>query len=379
MINLQDAIERAKLAADESGLLSIYAYDRILEQLAEKDQYPFTMALVDLGIITKHGNVEAMNKMEEVLAADERVEYEDEDENDLDVVKVGSDLVSTFVKISESYVQSPAGLWVPDTGSEEEDEKPSGAYESFLEKTPFVDPSQTPEEEIDIPPESLPDDMFMGQQLTPEYVQGVLEDAGLSVDANGNVSRYQSTVPGLYTKKNPFKAVPLAKTIAMLNSEVASVDKEQERIADLQGILGSLSSDFTGMEEDLQDLLERFSTTMDGLSKFKYSENSTDENIREIANGLSNISEYMGKVGPFVDDFRSGIGQYDKIIEDLKGRLDNYYQKQYDQYDVKLETIDVLEKLNKMLEKDPDKFKEMVSGTGGISMAAKFKRSQKGN
>jgi hypothetical protein len=67
MITLQDAIERAKLAADESGILSSYMYDELLHQLGVDEQYAFTMALVDLGIQTKMGSDEGMKAMSKVI------------------------------------------------------------------------------------------------------------------------------------------------------------------------------------------------------------------------------------------------------------------------------------------------------------------------
>lgn len=71
MIELQDAIERAKLAADEDGILSAYTYDQIVHELNDGDKHAFTMALVDLGINTRRGSVESLAAIAKVLYNDD--------------------------------------------------------------------------------------------------------------------------------------------------------------------------------------------------------------------------------------------------------------------------------------------------------------------
>ena len=71
MIELQDAIERAKLAADEDGILSAYTYDQLVHELNDGDKHAFTMALVDLGINTRRGSVEHMEIVAKVLYNDD--------------------------------------------------------------------------------------------------------------------------------------------------------------------------------------------------------------------------------------------------------------------------------------------------------------------
>ena len=111
MITLQDAIERARLGADDDGLLGSYLYDQIVQQLAQEDKYAFTMALVDLGIHTKLGTHQTYQAMRKILADDydpRDLDKEDEEEDD--------DLVDSFVKAAQAFRrQTPSGLWVPDS------------------------------------------------------------------------------------------------------------------------------------------------------------------------------------------------------------------------------------------------------------------------
>lgn len=67
MINLQDAIERAKLASDNDGLLSSYTYEQIVQELEEADRHAFTMALVDLGINTRRGSKSNFEHISKVI------------------------------------------------------------------------------------------------------------------------------------------------------------------------------------------------------------------------------------------------------------------------------------------------------------------------
>jgi hypothetical protein len=276
------------------------------------------------------------------------------------------------VRTAQQYVQSPGGLWVPeDTYQEEEPVQPAteppSADQTFEQAFPYgfpppPQPYQAPETSGE----------FAGSDVA--YIQDTLENAGMSIDAQGNVSLYQQGVPGLYTKQVPLKPMPLEKAIDRLNSEANSVDSEQGRISSLQDILSVLNSDFQEIEMDFQDLIEKFDDSYNNLEQFKYSERSPDENIRSIAEGLSTVRTYIEQSSPSIDDLRGGIGQYSGTIQDLQGKLDSYYQTQYDKYDQKLEVIDALERLKDMRDTNPQMFAQAVQGLGGV--AAKFKGVQ---
>ena len=67
MITLNDAFERARLASDDSGMLSSVTYDMICQQLSDAEKYAFTVGLVDLGIQTRRGSVETTGIVAKVL------------------------------------------------------------------------------------------------------------------------------------------------------------------------------------------------------------------------------------------------------------------------------------------------------------------------
>ena len=352
MIELQDAIERAKLAADDSGYINSYTYDQLIDQLQTEDQYAFTMALVDLGIHTKLAS-KAYSEISDVI-------YEDcEDEFDRKV-----DIVEEFVKSAQQYVQSPGGLWVPDTYQDQQDQQEEQTqdpeYESFLEETPFVYPDQSQIQQT-VEPEFVPSETDTTQLIN------ILEQSGMSIDQNGNVTLYQQNVPGLYTEKIPLKPMPIEKAIDRVNSEANSIDKEQSRIESLQDILSSLNTDFQEIEMTSQDLLEKFDESFNNLEQFRYSERSTDENIRSIAEGLSSVRQYLEQVAPTLDDFRSGLGQHAGTIADLQGRLDTYFQMQYEMYDQKLDLINALSELKNLKDNNPQEFQNVIQGVGGVS------------
>lgn len=67
MITMEDAIERARLAADDDNLLSQETYNRLCAQLTDAEKYAFTIGLVDLGIQTKLGTKESKKIVAKVL------------------------------------------------------------------------------------------------------------------------------------------------------------------------------------------------------------------------------------------------------------------------------------------------------------------------
>ncbi len=84
MITLQDAIERARLAADEGGILSQSFYNQLISQVDEVDVHPLTVALVENGLMVRTGSltVKALNARRKALYwdVDEGVgDYEKED------------------------------------------------------------------------------------------------------------------------------------------------------------------------------------------------------------------------------------------------------------------------------------------------------------
>ena len=350
MITLQDAIERVKLAADEDGILSSYTYDQIIDQLPDEERYSFTMALVDYGIRTKVGKKSHFLEMRKILADD----FYDDDEED----EFSDGEEDEWDKAAQRFVQRPEGLWVPSDmeDSEEELEEPSEAAE-------FA-PSH--EEGVGgLVDEEVPQKPSMEfTQKSPNWAVEVLEGAGIYVDAQGNVSLYQNNVPGIYTKQIPLPPMPLEKAIGRLEMEADNIDKEQTRIEQLQDTLASLGSGLKGLDQMSDELRGKLQEGAQGLEEFKYSDQSTDENIRGIAQGLSRMRQY------FEQDI-SEVETYENDISELQKRLDSYFQTQYDKYDEKLESIAALEYLWDLKSTDPVEFEDTVKGIGGISSKEK--------
>ena len=353
MITLQDAIERAKLASDDEGILSAYLYDQLHQSLNDVDRHAFTMALVDNGIQTKRGSSLDSGHIREVLGLSS--------ESTEKAVEHRIDITEEFVRVAQQFSQSPGGIWMP-----EDDEEPAEApvEEAPVEEAPKPDWGYQTEESV-IEKEFAPSD-DVGS------IQKALEASGISVDKDGMVSYYRSSVPGLYNKKTPMKAIPLDSAIERAESDLNSTDNEQQRISDLQDVLSSLNSDFQDLEGNMEDIVSKFDDSMDNLEQFRYSENSSDDDIREIATGLSSVREYLGQIDPEVEDMTYGLEQHADTIKDLQERLDNYYQTQYTGYDGKTELAGALSKLKEMQETDPQGFLNAISNLGGVAASLFF-------
>lgn len=61
-LDLTEAIERAKLLSDDSGLLAQESYDLLTSKLEDTELHAFTMALVDLGIRPRTGKVDDVSR-----------------------------------------------------------------------------------------------------------------------------------------------------------------------------------------------------------------------------------------------------------------------------------------------------------------------------
>lgn len=410
MINLQDAIERARLGADEDGLLSNYLYDQITQQLAQEDKYAFTMALVDLGIHTKLGSNATYRAMVEILGKD-YYDEEDEYEEELDPEDARyASIVDQFVKAAQAFRrQTPSGLWVPDSyepGDEDPPEEPEpppikepkpepttfsesqDEYQTFLESTPFTYfPGREPyseEEVIKKAPKEGPSESESEPEVDPEFAEvstdelvETLEGSGVLLDSDGNVTLYNQNIPGLYTEKiKSWKSQPLDTAINRLNMEADSVDREQERISSLQDVITSVNQDFEAIEQGgkLKDYVPRFQENLDKLQKFKYSDKSTNPEIASIAQDLSLLRQYLEPSTQNVKKVKQDILKLRPVLSKLKTKLDEYYQTQYERYDDKLAVIDALEKVQNLREKSPEQFQQVVDEIGGIT-ASRFIRA----
>ncbi|MDC1299921.1 hypothetical protein N8Z24_00280 [bacterium] len=339
-ITLQDAIERAKLAADEEGLLSSGTYDQLVDALKFEDKYAFTMALVDIGIVPKHGGRANIAHMREVLAFDaESVDHPGEESEDFDAV-------DAFSTVAQQFVQSPGGVWLPSEFTE--DEQPPKIEDFGEEGSIDVD---FDEEGKSVQPADFVDTDEV------DYIVNTLENSGVYVDKEGNVTIYAQNIPGLYMDKLPLTAVPMEKALHRLNSDANAIDAEQARISSLQDVLSSIGS----VSEDYSS---KVTEIIDSLETFKYSDKVPDENLRSIGEGLKSLKDYLHESN--LDDVYKDLGSSGDLVSDLQARLDIYYQSQYDKYDEKLRVIDALERLSAIRNEDPKKFEEIVGEIGGV-------------
>lgn len=354
MIELQDAIERAKLAADGEGLLSSYTYDRIVEQLSSADRHAFTMALVDLGIVTKQGSMDDTAHMQHVLA----MGLDSSEEVQEDNRKIS--IVEEFVKAAQQFVQSPGGLWVPDTLQEGEEDSPE-AYESFLEETPFVFPEESGKgqsQESEFTPSS-----------DAEYLKSVLEENGVFISPDGMVTLYSQSVPGLFKEEVPLRPLDLDSAVQLFHNKILSVESEMDRLSQLQDILSALNSDFSEIEGSFVSLSEKFNDALSNLEQFRYSEKSKDPIIQQIGEGLTFVKGYLDSSGPHMEDMWGELRNQKGMISSLNSNIDQYYQKQYESYDKSYELVDALYKVKEL--QGTEMFDEIVSGMGGV--VASFK------
>lgn len=330
MITMQDALERAKLSADESGYISQYMYNQLIDQLEESEHHAFTLALVDLGIQTKFASRAKKRTARSIL---ERL------------------------KRAQTYQQSEGGIWMPQSYDEpDEPEEPA---------------EQLPQGAVE---EAVPDnaDENIIDYYDVDYLLEILTNAGIGVDSEGNVKFYKSNVPGIFTDQIPMTPMPMEKALKLLQGRAKAVGNEQTRVHDLQDLLAGLTGEFNDVELSFDDLLTDLSDIQDRLNKYNYQERSPDPAISEIATSLSGLRDYLLGLEPELESIYSDLDLQSGGIKDLQGQLDNYFQTQYDVTDEKTEVVDAMEALMDIRSYDPEEFAEYTQGMGGV--AARFKR-----
>lgn len=365
MITLQDAIERAKLATDNQGLLASYTYDRLLEELEFADRHAFTMALVDLGIVTKHGSVDDIEHMKDVLG------MSDSDEMDGESFKEASrriDIIEEFVKVSQQFVQGPGGLWVPDTMQDAPEEDPMFPKEEDPEDNIF---DQMYEEPIAIEDAPGADQTVMNEFMDYDVSDAVetLEGAGIHLTQDGKVNLYSQNIPGLFMDQVPTRSMSMDQATKLFSNQAKSFSNSQSKIMELQDVLSAMNSDFTSLEQSVQDLISRFNTAAEKMDTFKsYSPNSNNEVIKNIGNGIKSLKEYLNSVDIELDEeLVYGLNQQSDLISELQGDLDNYLQSQYESYEQKVEVVDALERLRTLRAENPEGYVDAISSMGGVT------------
>ena len=351
MIELQDALERAKLAADGEGLISSYTYDRIVEQLDFADRHAFTMALVDLGIVTKHASMDDEEHMSHVLAMGSDSFEESKEDNRK------ASIVEDFVKVAQQFTQSPGGLWVPETYLDEDVQ---------VEDSDIVDSQDYSSPESEQPAVKEPD---FFEKYDVSHIQSVLEEYGVHVSAEGMVTLYSQNLPGLFNEKVPLRPMPLESAVELFTGKVTAIDKERGKIAELQDVLSSLNSDFSEIEGNLVSLSDKFNSAFGDLEKFNYVSKESDEIVQQISQGLGIVKQYLDTTSPHMEEMWGELRTQMNTISLLQSNLDQYNQRQYDNYDKAFELADALTRLSEI--QGTAMFDEAISGLGGV--VASFK------
>lgn len=338
MIQFDDALERAKLATDESGFLAPYTYNQLIEALPEEEQYPFTMALVELGIKTKW----ASYSKEERKAVQDFIDGDEDPASGSSRGTVAS-FIDRLVKVAQQFVQGPGGLWTPQSWQDDEETE---LTDEDLEEVDPADYEEVADEDI---LESGPLDEFSDYNSSEyiDQIRNVLENAGISVDKNGNVSFYQSNIPGIYTEQIPMKPMPLDLAYQRYYQSFNTAQKEQERV---KGLLDAVSR----MTPEMGDLLE----TRDFLTTIKFSPKSKNKLVQSIASGLGSLNSILTDPDWY---------KIQPVLDELKGNLETYTQQFSAQEDTSYEVLDALDRLKDLQENDPARFQEAVGGYGALA------------
>jgi hypothetical protein len=314
MLTLDEAIERAKLMCDDSMLLNNQSYDLLVGKLEEEDIYPFTMALVERGIVVRTAKLDSHSSQKSIE--------------------------EKLVKSAQSFTQqSPGGLWLPDSLDDPlpeedfEDLPEDGEYESFLPSTPFTWPT------VDAP------------NMEEESIRSALEQAGVRVMPDGKVEMYRQNIPGIYTTKLPQGPLPLETAIKFYDQMLDSTDKEQTRLDTLLDLLTRLSGHTQGIEASLEE-----------LTNYKFSPMSRSKSTQAISQGLANVKDLVG---------RGEWAAAEKALDSLRDTLAEYEGERGEAYDSSLAIVDALDRLAELQNSDPEAYQRVIQGLGGMPMAAR--------
>lgn len=306
-ITLDDAVERAKLMADDNGLISQYSYNQLYAMLHETDRYPFTMALVDNGIITKTSKF-LVNRVRKVIGKfDPAIEILEE---------------ITDISYVDSKVSEAARRFM--TAQYDVDESGQVSYGGQV-------PETTQEQDIN--------------QEEVNSLRSVLEGAGVHVAEDGSVSFYKSSVPGVYTNKLP-QSMPLSTAVGYYAQIANTATNEAARSGNLLDKLAQLSLVADSVGEIINE-----------LKSYKFSPKSQSDLVRGIAEGISAVS------GFYESDRQTDIQE---SLNRLKAQVEQYQFEQGAKADSYKAVSDALTQLQTAKDSDPQLYSAVVKGLGGI-------------
>ncbi len=309
MIDLQDAIERAKMMAGEDSLLNQQAYDTLIDKIEEEDVYPFTMALSERGILVKTSTLEKPAITKESI-------------------------VDKLLRQAQQYSQSPGGVWMPSSYDEDEE------YE--LDESDLEELDQG-EDYYELPS----DEYELGQEDTVEQLRETLESAGLRVTPDGKVEMWQSQLPGIYTTKLPQGPLPLDIAVKYFDQMLDSTEGEQGRLDELLDLLTRLSSQTYEIEMSVEDLTE-----------YAFSPMSTSDNTRAISEGIEQVKLQVAE---------GNWNGAQATLDGLRDTIAAYDQERGSVYDTHLSVVDALDRLAEMRDFNPEVYKQVVKGLGAMA------------
>jgi hypothetical protein len=311
MVNIQEAIERAKLSAGEDGLLSQYTYNQLLDNLSDDDRYAFTSALLERGIL-----VRAKNKNLKVNC------------------KKG------MLRLSQQFKESPGGLWVPEDWKDDDD---------LSDLADIADDDVTTLTEEDIEEMWTPEEYSEFEDI--ESIRKTLEDAGISVSPEGGVSFYNFAIPGVYKEKLPMKELDIDRAYGLMNQKYNIGSKERQKIQTLQDILTRIGPQLEAVEDSIND-----------LDNTGFSSSSTNTQIKNIADGLVGIREAL-----LSGDWKLVSPVLDQVKDDLDVYSQGFYESEEDMASV----VDALGRIKDIKENQPEKFEQLLGGYGGLAAMRK--------
>ncbi len=269
MITIQDAIERAKLAANEDGILNQEFYNMLVGSVSEEDVHPLTMSLVENGLMVRTGYVK--KKESKVINIEEILR-----------------------RVSRRALKPSEGF---DTNEDGEDE----------------------EEPTEIPESSNED---------YDEIRNIIESAGLSVSKDGIVSFYESNIPGMYTERLP-QEVPIPTVIKLWEQKLEMADSEKDKVKGLQDILSRLKSQVKQRyETNKTPKLEEIDNTLTTLESHGFEYRSKSETTKSISDGLENVFDYV-----MSNDWVNTLSSIDEIQEKLdihvQSQIEDYEKNLY--------------------------------------------------
>lgn len=303
-INLQDAIQRAELMSEE-GLLPQQSYDLLIQKLDDDDRHSFSMALVDRGIIVK------LSKKASVKLPEEMFDPE---------------------KIAQQFVQrEDSPLWVPSTWDEDEE---------------WYELSDEDLEEVSDLNLNVGESSYVAEENQDiQKIRDILESNGISMNSDGTVNFYKSSIPGIYKDKLP-QAMPLDKAIEYFDQVLDMTDSQQTKMDGFIDLLSKLTSETYDLEYSLEE-----------LENYKFSPQSRDEFTSGIA---QNLDVLRGSIS------EGNWSAAQNVLEDMKASVDQWISDKDQHYSTHLELAEALDTLAGMKEQDPDSYSKILEGLGGV-------------